>query len=266
MFYAERRMDINPPEKPYPLRKLSKHEAALAAIVRPDHVEAIDSIFSLMEKGTITLSEGRIKTQEVLIRTASEDRLTGLPNARAGDFTLTNLIEYSRRQDISLTGLYFDANNFRQINAVLGHTLGDQAIIALGKALEEATRPTDLQVRVSDEEHPTPARLGGDEFFVALPGATLEEAQTVFQRISDKLAVISDQLVPDYRKRFGESMTITGGAAQFRPDIDRDSVSFVHRCERAMQEGKETKKGSLTISNPPQLQTISSGNIPLLKS
>jgi diguanylate cyclase (GGDEF)-like protein len=63
----------------------------------------------------------------------------------------------SRRYLRPLTVVYIDVDNFKQINDLRGHAVGDDLKL-VGTVLESTVRSTD-----------TAARLGGDEFAVLLP-------------------------------------------------------------------------------------------------
>lgn len=239
-------------------RKYQQHQRALEKIVRPDLVQVNTEIYRQLESGEITLAEGKHRHEELLIKVGSVDHLTGLDNAKAANLKLAQLIEYCEQMDIPLVGMYLDGDDFREVNK-LGHDLGDLVIMALGQAIR-LVRETDLQTRLAteqttstqdpeDEETGTQSRLGGDEFFIVLPGATPENTQDIYSRIAAEFAAITDIAVPQFREKFGRSITITGGAALYNGKRDNGPQGFIHTCERAMQEGKDTQRGSLTIAN-----------------
>lgn len=245
-------------------RQIQQHQKALEKIVRTDHVVENETIYRQIESKEIILNEAKLRHERLLIKVASVDHMTGLDNSRAAEMKLAELIEYCAENDIPIIGIFCDGNDFREINNKIGHDVGDEVIKALAEAIKEATRTSDLPVRLADEqtvledlptdeEFETRARIGGDEFFVALPGANLQDASTIFSRISTKFASITDRVVPQCKQRFGRSLTVTGGAAQYDPAIDESPHAFIKRCERTMQTSKDTQKGSLIISNPKPL-------------
>lgn len=249
-------------------RRFKQHEIALKKILRPDQIEENNSIYARLEAKELSFKEAKLEHEKLLIKVGSQDHMTGLDNAKAAEVKLSDLMEYCQQMGIPLSGIYMDGDGFREINAVLGHNVGDRVIKALAQAVDMGTREeTDLQVRLSteqktpaqpreNEESGTPSRLGGDEFFVTLPGANLEETIVVFSRISTIFAAITDENIPEYKQRFGKSMTITGGAVQYNPDLDSNPQEFINRNERALQHGKETQKGILTLSRDSGFETI----------
>lgn len=100
----------------------------------------------------------RRQSEQQLRHHAFHDALTQLPN-RA--LVLQNLAgALQRRQqnpDYLFALLFLDLNRFSVINDSLGHSLGDQLLIAIGHRLHSCLRPEDMI-----------ARLGGDEFVIVL--------------------------------------------------------------------------------------------------
>ena len=103
---------------------------------------------------------------------ATHDALTGLQNRRgfveAGNFE----VERSKRYGRPLSVIYLDLDNFKQLNDMRGHDVGDAALTAIAHALRAALRTNDLL-----------ARLGGDEFAMLLPEIGAEAATEVGKKI-----------------------------------------------------------------------------------
>jgi len=110
---------------------------------------------------------------------ALHDALTGLPNR----LLLTDRLEQAirragRREDDRFAVLFLDLDHFKVVNDSLGHTIGDQLLIALAPRLERCLRAAD-----------TCARLGGDEFVILLEGIQdADDAIHVAERIQAQLA------------------------------------------------------------------------------
>lgn len=87
------------------------------------------------------------------------DHLTGLPNRYAFEQFVKARIEKREKED-SLTPfvvLFVDLNDFKNINDVFGHDVGDQVLIEFASRLKASVRSTDLA-----------ARFAGDEFVIML--------------------------------------------------------------------------------------------------
>jgi len=99
-----------------------------------------------------------VERDEALYRKAHFDDLTGLPNRQLLKDRLHQQIVTARREGGSGAVLFLDLDQFKTINDVHGHSVGD---IVLTQAAER------IVADVRDQD--TVARLGGDEFVVVLP-------------------------------------------------------------------------------------------------
>ncbi|HYN48707.1 MAG TPA: diguanylate cyclase [Candidatus Nanopelagicales bacterium] len=117
--------------------------------------------------------------QERLARQSFYDVLTGLPNRSLFVDRVTHALGWARPDEATpLAVLLFDLDRFRVINESLGHAVGDQLLVAVGRRLADALRPAD-----------TLARLGGDEFAVLVDGLAGEAAaEGLARRMVEALA------------------------------------------------------------------------------
>ncbi len=108
--------------------------------------------------GSLTDISERKTAEAKLLHDAFFDRLTGLPNRALFLDRLKNAIERVKRKPDYLFAVFFlDLDHFKNINDTLGHPVGDQLLIEVGRILKTNLRATD-----------TVARLGGDEFVILL--------------------------------------------------------------------------------------------------
>ncbi len=97
--------------------------------------------------------------EEQLRFLAHHDPLTALPNRTLFRDRLRQALAFARRSGGVVGLLLFDLDGFKGINDSLGHTAGDQLLVAVADRLRRLVRDCD-----------TVCRLGGDEFAVLLPG------------------------------------------------------------------------------------------------
>jgi diguanylate cyclase (GGDEF)-like protein len=90
---------------------------------------------------------------------ASHDPLTGLTNRRGLETYFFHAILRVQRNRTSLAVLLIDLDDFKPVNDTYGHEAGDQLLVRVAGALQDAIRNTDFLVR-----------LGGDEFVILLEG------------------------------------------------------------------------------------------------
>ena len=93
--------------------------------------------------------------EDELTRQAFHDSLTGLANRALFMDRLDHALSRSRRFGQPLAVFFVDLDDFKTVNDSLGHSEGDQLLVAVAKRLGEALRAGD-----------TIARMGGDEFAV----------------------------------------------------------------------------------------------------
>jgi|GEM_PF-1267810 len=141
--------------------------------VRDSHGKAVRIAGSLSD---IT---SRKRTEKQLLHDALHDALTDLANRALFMDRLERVLERSKRHEQYIFAvLFLDLDRFKLVNDSLGHSIGDQLLIAIAQRLQ-------LCIRLED----TVARLGGDEFVLLLEGIeSASDATRVAERIQRELA------------------------------------------------------------------------------
>ncbi|RYZ86599.1 MAG: GGDEF domain-containing protein [Proteobacteria bacterium] len=114
-----------------------------------------------------------------LYRASVTDELTQINNVRYFRIRLHNEIMRAKKDETPLALLMFDIDHFKSINDKYGHQVGDHAIRAMANALKMGVRGGDIV-----------ARYGGEEMAAILPGASLETALVVAERLRAHVAEI----------------------------------------------------------------------------
>ncbi len=129
----------------------------------------------------------RRRAENQLWHIAFHDRLTNLCNRELLMDRLDRCIQRADRASAyRFAVLFLDVDRFKEVNDSLGHTVGDQLLIAIAKRLQGCLRNTDALGRTDSN---TIARIGGDEFVVLLDGIRMEsDAIVVAQRLQQSLA------------------------------------------------------------------------------
>ena len=142
--------------------------------------------------------------QHELARLATIDSLTALYNRGAFTTLVARWLEMARRETRDRSGalLVIDVDNFKAINDTLGHDGGDEALVAIARAMAAIMRSGDLL-----------GRIGGEEFGAFLPGTSANEAEAIAERIRGGIAGL--QFAFDGRPR--PLSVSVGGAAFARP-------------------------------------------------
>jgi diguanylate cyclase (GGDEF)-like protein len=138
------------------------------------HVEELNRHIAEQERISAQLKESK----EHFRRAAFHDALTNLPNRALLTENLKFVIERAKQhEDYQFSVLFLDLDRFKNVNDSLGHSIGDQLLIAMARRLEGCIRESDMV-----------ARLGGDEFAILLDGIPDgREATNMARRIQEKL-------------------------------------------------------------------------------
>ncbi|MER5208037.1 aminotransferase class I/II-fold pyridoxal phosphate-dependent enzyme [Streptomyces sp. NPDC002825] len=100
------------------------------------------------------------KLERELTHRAFHDSLTGLPNRVLLLERIERALLRGRRESTLTCMLFVDLDDFKVVNDTMGHSVGDELLVAVARRLTSVLRLTD-----------TAARLGGDEFAVLIEGA-----------------------------------------------------------------------------------------------
>ncbi|MDH5426485.1 MAG: GGDEF domain-containing protein, partial [Gammaproteobacteria bacterium] len=148
----------------------------------------------------VIITENALDKAEKL---ASYDPLTGLVNRRYFNAFMNDVMQ-SPAADSYL--LFLDLDNFKDVNDILGHDVGDELLIRISNKLENAVRPDDIV-----------CRMGGDEFSIYLSD-TKGNIEPVINRI---LYSVSEPFEID-----GEVIraSVSIGVVKVEPGIDTETL------------------------------------------
>nr|WP_158651706.1 GGDEF and EAL domain-containing protein [Marinobacterium profundum] len=145
----------------------------------------------------------RRESEALLHQLAFFDPMTGLPNRRLLLDRLEMVLASGRRHRRVSALIFVDLDQFKRINDVFGHSVGDTALKLLSQRLETLVREQD-----------TVARLGGDEFVILLPdvGASVSaDVSRTVRRVASKLTLSLREPfeIGDHQHHLQASMGIT---------------------------------------------------------
>ncbi len=150
---------------------------------------------------------------------AATDTLTGQGNRRALDELLSRQLRMSEKSGRPFSVLMLDIDFFKKINDTHGHMIGDDTLRAFAVRVREHLRQGDVC-----------ARFGGEEFVAVLPGARLEVALEVAERLRAGVAdtpLLTSPLI---------SVTVSIGAATLAPGQTLDEL--LGSADRAVYAAK----------------------------
>lgn len=170
----------------------------------------------------------RKKAEHALHRAATRDHLTGLPNRAAFTQTLEQELETVRVQKDALAFLFLDLDNFKNVNDLLGHTVGDEVLLAVSQRLATVVGARDHL-----------ARFGGDEFVVIAPRADAAAAQGLAERL------IAAFLQPFHLERERISLTASIGIV-VAPEDGEHAEDLIRKADIAIYRSKMKGRNQAT--------------------
>ena len=180
----------------------------------------------------------RKEAEAVVRRLAFYDSLTGLYNRSAFQDRLQKVQAASTRSGTWAALCFIDLDNFKDINDVYGHSVGDEVLRETAKRLEATVRSMD-----------TIGRLGGDEFIVLLEDLShdREQAALMAKTIGEKIRLA---LEPALTVEANEVIaTPSIGIALFSGSAERMEDIF-RRADLAMYESKAAGRNAVRFFDP----------------
>lgn len=163
-----------------------------------------------------------------------KDDQTESYNRRYFDRFLSEEVYRAHRYSTSLSLIFLDMDNLKEVNNRYGHSMGS-------RALREISRRLVAEIRGSDKLF----RYGGDEFCVVLPETEVRGARELAERLRQALGT-RPFLVDDTP---GMTLTASFGIASY-PDHARTSLGLIKCADRAMQQIKQSGKNSIGLAGP----------------
>ncbi|HDZ07670.1 GGDEF domain-containing protein [Pseudohongiella sp.] len=170
-------------------------------------------------------------TNEWLRSLVSTDFLTGIANRRAFDENGERILQQMKREQSPVSAIMFDLDHFKKINDVLGHDAGDQVLRDIIAPVISVLRPLDLF-----------CRYGGEEFLVLLPGADLNEAAGIAERIRQTIADLEVQYKEEVVR-----VTVSLGAAEW--DGVQHLDELVHAADKALYAAKHSGRNCVRLTD-----------------
>ena len=158
------------------------------------------------------------------------DRLTGVANRRYCEIYLQARMEEFRRLRWPLGIVFFDIDDFKNVNDRHSHRVGDLVLKTVARTLRHNIRAIDLV-----------GRWGGEEFLVILRSTDLRNLKL----IAGKLRVLVERSLL-MEKGKPVRVTVSGGATLARAG---DTVTgLVERADLLMYKAKQAGKNRIVSS------------------
>jgi diguanylate cyclase (GGDEF)-like protein len=154
-------------------------------------------------------------------RITSTDFLTGLFNRREYE-TIIRDLSYMKQKNLTVSGIMVDINDFKNINDVYGHRIGDEILVHVSKLLKSTIRSQDYVFRI-----------GGDEFVIVI----ISDKKDVVNEIMNRI----EHVVHDFNKQspYDFSISLSLGKGIYDEHTYVDLPSFFEHLDLMMYDDKK---------------------------
>jgi diguanylate cyclase (GGDEF)-like protein len=180
---------------------------------------------SFGDAAALALDNAQIRAR--LEHLAQTDSLTGLYNHRHFHERLRSELTRASRSHDTVAVLMFDLDDFKRVNDVYGHGVGDQLLIQVARVAKETVRGSDVV-----------CRIGGEEFGVIMPSCDAGDALGLAARLGQALREIDVDPTG--------CITVSMGVAQ-GPEHAMNPRELVACAEGAMMTAKARGKNQSVV-------------------
>ena len=170
------------------------------------------------------------KKIESLTEEATIDKLTGFLNKVSGT---SQIIKCCKNKSGAL--MIIDLDNFKLVNDLYGHDMGDRVLVAFSDIVREKTKEPDVV-----------CRFGGDEFMAFINGEIKEEdVAGLVRSLNDMLSAKASELMGE---NHGIPLGLSAGAVMI-PEFGRDYDSLFSLVDSTLYTVKQNGKHGYALYN-----------------
>ncbi|WP_158070050.1 ABC transporter substrate-binding protein [Motiliproteus sp. MSK22-1] len=158
---------------------------------------------------------------------ANSDQLTGIDNRYALVSKLEDQIKIASRYHRSLSLIFFDIDDFKQVNDQYGHNVGDHILQELARVISANLRDADFF-----------GRWGGEEFLILLPELDLNSAEAGAEKLRE--------VVSSAHFSHQQPLSCSFGVVEYRPE--EKAQTFVARADKMLYRAKGAGKNCVCSS------------------
>jgi diguanylate cyclase (GGDEF)-like protein len=178
---------------------------------------------NLEERDSLRDLAAMVEDELSLLARTTIDELTQIANRRGFNNVAGHILELCRRTGTEAELVFFDLDEFKNINDDLGHPAGDTMLRHFAELLLSCFRSADVV-----------ARLGGDEFVVLMAGP---------QADFDEALLRLDRIVAEEPCELRRRLRWSAGRARFDPSRHRNVEHLLTDADQDMYRQKETRRG-----------------------
>jgi diguanylate cyclase (GGDEF)-like protein len=192
-----------------------------------------------VERANRELEEIRRQLEDknrLLERLSAIDTLTQIANRRRFDAVLRQEWRRASRDEAALSLVFCDIDHFKLFNDTYGHQKGDDCLVRVAQAMDEAlNRPADLV-----------ARYGGEEFVALLVDTDAEGARLVAERMRERVESLG---IEHRASTAAPCLTVSLGVATVQPpEAGLRPEDLVSRADQALYAAKQGGRNRVVVA------------------
>ena len=165
-------------------------------------------------------------------KSAITDHLTGLYNRQFFDASLRRELKRARRYGLAFSLVMLDVDDFKSVNDIYGHPVGDEALGLFSDVIRANVREIDVA-----------SRYGGEEFALVLPETSRTGAFIVSERIRVDVKEMFQTRTVNARHI---DLSVSGGIAIY-PTDSNSAEGLLRMADRALYRSKHEGKDKITL-------------------
>lgn len=175
-----------------------------------------------------------MESNSLLKKLSYTDSLTGLNNRRHMNEILQIEWKRCRKAKCPLTLLMIDIDNFKALNDLFGHPVGDDCLQQVAVLMKQFL----------DDSNAILARYGGEEFLVALPCINEQQAFSIAEQLRSRV----EKHMFVWRGHGAEIViTISIGVASVVPSDEYSIDDLIYSADKSMYKAKEKKNQTIIL-------------------
>lgn len=189
--------------------------------------DELGTLFNLIDRllDDVASNEQELISHNIRLQTISRtDGLTNIPNRRAFDLYMINLLETADLDEV-VSLLVCDVDYFKNYNDCYGHALGDNTLCLIADCLRKNLHEgTDFV-----------ARYGGEEFVIVLKNTNESQANSVANNLISKVASLK---ITHQDSKVSDRITVSIGFHTFKISGQQQYMSFFELADKALYKAK----------------------------
>lgn len=187
-------------------------------------------VTKISDRTTVDLNASKLD----LLDKVHYDALTGIYNRRYMEENLKRIVKSISRSGGILSVLMLDIDFFKKYNDTYGHSMGDECLKAVAKALNDSLQRADDFV----------ARYGGEEFIVVLPNTDESGACFMADRMLENVRACD---IPHKKNEAADCVTISIGVATSVVAHKQKGEDYIKRADEALYTSKKKGRNRYTF-------------------